>query len=77
MPGAISEGDTRQEALANIAEAMSLWLEVAQEHGEGPLTESTNLVAAKIVTVLGFRAEEGWTMEVETTLVDVQVPVAV
>ena len=77
MPGAISEGDTREETLANIVEAMSLWLEVAEEHGESPLVESTELVAAKVAVVLGYRAEEGWPLEVETTEVDMQIPVVV
>ena len=35
LPGCISEGDTVDEALNNIAEAMGLWLVVALEKGEG------------------------------------------
>lgn len=34
LPGCISEGDTLEECQANIAEAMELWLEVAQENGD-------------------------------------------
>jgi predicted RNase H-like HicB family nuclease len=33
LPGGISTGDTIEEALAMIAEAMELWLEVAREEG--------------------------------------------
>jgi predicted RNase H-like HicB family nuclease len=33
LPGCISTGDTIEEALAMIAEAMELWLEVAREKG--------------------------------------------
>ena len=76
MPGAISEGDSRDEALANIAEAMSLWLEVAEEHGEGALAETPELVAAEIAFVLGYRSEEGWTLTVETVQVEAQVAIA-
>jgi predicted RNase H-like HicB family nuclease len=34
LPGCISEGDTREEALANIKEAIELWIEDAIAHGE-------------------------------------------
>lgn len=34
LPGCISQGETRQEALQNIQEAIALHLEVLQERGE-------------------------------------------
>lgn len=34
LPGCISQGETREEALENIQEAISLHLEVLQERGE-------------------------------------------
>jgi predicted RNase H-like HicB family nuclease len=34
LPGCISQGKTREEALANIQEAISLYLEVLQDRGE-------------------------------------------
>jgi len=34
LPGCISEGDTFEEALEMIKDAMSGWLLVAQEHGD-------------------------------------------
>lgn len=33
MPGCISQGDTREEALANIREAMELWIETRSSRG--------------------------------------------
>jgi len=33
LPGCLSFGDTIEEALSMIAEAMTLWLEVAREQG--------------------------------------------
>ncbi|MBI4333799.1 MAG: type II toxin-antitoxin system HicB family antitoxin [Chloroflexi bacterium] len=34
LPGCISEGDTREEALANIKEAIELYLESLEEDGQ-------------------------------------------
>ncbi len=34
LPGCISQGDTVEEALANIQEAIELWIEDAEAHGE-------------------------------------------
>jgi predicted RNase H-like HicB family nuclease len=34
LPGCISQGKTREEALANIEEAIALYIEVLQDRGE-------------------------------------------
>ncbi|MGB3204950.1 MAG: type II toxin-antitoxin system HicB family antitoxin [Crinalium sp.] len=34
LPGCISQGKSREEALANIEEAVSLYIEVLQDRGE-------------------------------------------
>ena len=39
LPGCISEGDTKEEALANIREAIELYIESLQEDGEPVPTE--------------------------------------
>jgi predicted RNase H-like HicB family nuclease len=43
IPGCVSQGSTRDEALANIREAIALCLEVRAERGM-PLTVETQLV---------------------------------
>jgi predicted RNase H-like HicB family nuclease len=43
IPGCVSQGNTRDEALANIREAIALCLEVRAERGM-PLTVETQLV---------------------------------
>ncbi len=43
IPGCVSQGDTREEALANIREAITLCLEVRAERGL-PLTIETKQV---------------------------------
>lgn len=42
LPGCISQGRTRQEALTNIREALALYLESLEQHGDPlppPVTE--------------------------------------
>jgi predicted RNase H-like HicB family nuclease len=34
LPGCLSQGDTREEALANIKEAIEAYIESLQKHGE-------------------------------------------
>ncbi|MDS3859958.1 type II toxin-antitoxin system HicB family antitoxin [Thermosynechococcaceae cyanobacterium BACA0444] len=43
LPGCISQGKTREEALENIKEAIELHLEVLEERGE-PIPEDTTEV---------------------------------
>ncbi|MCC7365703.1 MAG: type II toxin-antitoxin system HicB family antitoxin [Dehalococcoidia bacterium] len=76
MPGAVSQGDTRDETLANIREAMEGWLAVARDHGEDALHETPQLVAKEIAWELAARAEEGWDLLVETAVVELQAAAA-
>lgn len=69
MRGAISEGDTREEALSNIRDAMTGWLAVAMDNGEGPLQETPESVGREIQRILSFRAEFGWDLLVATAVV--------
>lgn len=41
LPGCISEGDTKKEALSNIREAIELYIESLKEDGESIPTEDT------------------------------------
>ena len=47
IPGCVSQGKTKQEALANIREAIELCLEVRQEQGL-PLTVETQQVEVSV-----------------------------
>jgi hypothetical protein len=73
----MSEGDTRDEALANIKEALELWLEVTIEDGGDALLETPGLVAAQIESVLEDREEFGWDRSVETATIEIALPVPV
>jgi predicted RNase H-like HicB family nuclease len=75
-PGALSAGDTRDEALANIKESVELWLEVTLEGGGDALSETAELVAGEVERILEFREEFGWDRRIETATIAVVVPVA-
>lgn len=51
LPGCISEGDTREEALANIKEAIELYIESLEEDGEPVPSEKDVEEAVVEVTV--------------------------
>lgn len=44
LPGCISQGKTRQEALANIEEAIALYIEVLQDRGEPVPSDTIEVV---------------------------------
>jgi predicted RNase H-like HicB family nuclease len=69
VPGAISEGDSRDEAIANIREAIAGVLALMREQGRAPAPETPESVASEIEKVLGFRAEEWWDLVVETAVI--------
>ena len=48
LPGCISEGDTFEEALENIKEAASLYLEVMRRRKEDILKEEKGVIVAPI-----------------------------
>ena len=77
MPGCVSQGDSLDEAIASIREAILLCLEVRNEDNLGPPAETPELVAEEIRACLKDRAEEGLPLTIETRVVDVEAEVAV
>jgi predicted RNase H-like HicB family nuclease len=50
LPGCVSEGETYEETLANIKEALTLYLEVAKERNQEILEDNTH-IAEMAVTI--------------------------
>lgn len=69
MPGALTEADSRDEALDRIAEVMAVWLEMAADGGYGPANETPELIARELAAVLQDRSAEGWDWTVELATV--------
>lgn len=65
LPGAASQGESRAEALRNIAEAINGWVEAARAAGEPVPRESVETIAAKVTEVLRYRDELGLTRILE------------
>ena len=76
MRGASTQGRTRDEALANIREAMLGWMEAATELGLTPAADTADVVASGVAFALGWQADEGWPLRVETATVALPTPVA-
>jgi predicted RNase H-like HicB family nuclease len=77
IPGCVSQGDTLEDTLANIREAILLCLEVRNEEGVALPIETPELVAEEIRACLKDRAEEGLPLTIETREVEVEAEVAV
>jgi predicted RNase H-like HicB family nuclease len=50
LPGCYSQGDSVEEALANIREAIELCLEDMHEHGEQAPDPSRTLIGSVVIT---------------------------
>jgi len=77
VPGCVSQGDSLDEALANIREAILLCLDVRSEERLPLPAETPELVAEEIRACLKDRAEEGLPLTIETREVEVEAEVAV
>jgi len=77
IPGCVSQGDSLEEALANIREAILLCLEVRKDEGFPRPVETPDVVAEEIRVCLRERAEEDLPLTLETREVEVEAEVAV
>jgi predicted RNase H-like HicB family nuclease len=77
LPGCSSQGDTLEEALANIQEAISGILKVHQEEGIPIPRETPEIITEEIRQILADRAEDGLPLTIETREVELPIEVAV
>ena len=76
LPGCVSEGDSLEETLANIREAIDLVLEVRRQQGLPGPVESPEIIAREVEACLKDREAEGLPLTIETREVDTGVEVA-
>jgi len=76
LPGCVSQGETLDEALANIREAIEGILESRRKHGVSLPVETPEMVAEEVRLCLKERATEGSPLTIETREVEVEVGVA-
>jgi predicted RNase H-like HicB family nuclease len=77
IPGCASQGDSLDEALDNVREAILGCLDVRRDSGLPRPDETPAIIAAEIEACLSDRAEEGLPLTIETREVDVETAVAV
>lgn len=68
MPGAVTQGASREAALDAMSEVMAAWIELALEQGFQPFPETPELVAEKVASVLEDRDAAGWDRTIETAM---------
>ena len=71
LPGCVSQGDSREEALDNIREAIEGILFVREKHGRSIATETAELVAEEVRRCLMERQAEGLPLTIETEEVEI------
>ena len=77
LPGCVSQGDTREEALENIQEAILLVLEVMEEDKSPVPVERPEVITEEIRQILRMRQDDGLPLTVETVQVELSTEVAV
>ncbi len=77
IPGCVSQGDSLDDALDNVREAILGCLEVRKEDGQPLPTETPEGVAEEIRACLKDRAADGLPLTIETRVVEVEAEVAV
>lgn len=76
VPGCVSQGDSLDDALDSIREAILLCLEARRHGGRPPPVETPELIAEEVRACVEDRAEEGLPPTVDTRVLEVEAEVA-
>jgi antitoxin HicB len=77
LPGCSSQGDTPEEALSNIREAITGYLASLKQHGERVPKETAAIITREIKEILAGRAADGLPLTIETRVVELPAEVMV
>jgi len=77
LSGCSSQGDTLEEALSNIQEAILGVLKVRQQEGMSPPRETPEIVTEEPRQILASRAEDRLLLNIETRVVELPAEVTV
>ncbi|MBI4330503.1 MAG: type II toxin-antitoxin system HicB family antitoxin [Chloroflexi bacterium] len=77
LPGCSSQGDSLEEAVTNIGEAIACVMEVRRNRGLPMPRENPEMIAAEIREILAGRAEDGLPLTIETREIEVPDRIAV
>lgn len=72
IPGCVSQGNSLQDALENIREAIQLCLDVRREDHLPTVVETPEIIVREIQECLRDRAEEGLPLTIETREVELE-----
>jgi len=76
VPGCVSQGDSLDDALDSIREAILLCLEARRHGGRPPPVETPELIDEEVRACVKDRAEEGLPPTVDTRVLEVEAEVA-
>lgn len=74
--GAASQGETLDEALSGIADAVEGLLAAVVDDGDPLPVETPEMLAEEVAVVLAERAEDGLPLTIETREIEVRLPAA-
>jgi antitoxin HicB len=77
LPGVVSQGETFEESLTNIREAIELMIEALEGEGVSVPEDTPEAVALELEQILKDRADDGLPLTIQTQEVDISLEIRV
>lgn len=77
IEGCVSQGDSLDEALANVTEAAQACLDVMRRENRSVAIETPEMIAREVQRCLEDRREEGLPLTIETREIEIEAEVTV